>query len=104
MSESVFHPASVSTRTSVIGTVLPAWRWCRTSAARQRSPLPDSSDGLPSALISFMRAVAGVPLAEAARQLVELQALGLLGGNEQEIVAVRVGLGDRQHHGTRNAL
>ena len=27
-------------------------RWCMTSAARQRRPLPDSSDGLPSALSS----------------------------------------------------
>ena len=53
----VIHPASVSTRTSLRGL----WRLCSrlnsTSAARQRNPLPESSDGLPSALISFICAV-----------------------------------------------
>ena len=42
----------------------------------------------------------GVAVAQAPRQLVELQPLDLLGRHEQEIVAVRVGLRDRQHQGT----
>ena len=54
---SAFHPASVSTRTSLTGARRACSRRNSTSAARHRKPLPDNSDGLPSALTNFICAV-----------------------------------------------